>query len=119
MSQSLNSVILLIIRRVIPTIVANSIIGVQPMTGPAAQIFTLRTRYGYSSQHVYPATIWQINNYEYQFYGQAHDDIFDWLVDDCVWNYSIYTTFNEYFIKQKVTLIFDDIRGSIEFKVRF
>lgn len=42
---TLNTVILPIIRRVYPTIIANDIIGVQPMTGPVGQIHTLRTRY--------------------------------------------------------------------------
>lgn len=42
---SLNKVILPVIRRVMPTVIANEIIGVQPMTGPVAQIHTLRVRY--------------------------------------------------------------------------
>jgi hypothetical protein len=48
---SLNRVILPVIRRVMPTVIANELVGVQPMTGPVAQIHTLRTRYadGYSS----------------------------------------------------------------------
>jgi hypothetical protein len=42
---SLNRVILPVIRRVMPTVIANEIVGVQPMTGPVAQIHTLRVRY--------------------------------------------------------------------------
>jgi hypothetical protein len=42
---TLNKVILPVIRRVMPTVIANEIIGVQPMTGPVAQIHTLRVRY--------------------------------------------------------------------------
>jgi len=42
---TLNRVILPVIRRVIPTTIANEIVGVQPMTGPVAQIHTLRVRY--------------------------------------------------------------------------
>jgi hypothetical protein len=42
---TLNRVILPVIRRVMPTVIANEIIGVQPMTGPVAQIHTLRVRY--------------------------------------------------------------------------
>jgi len=42
---SLNRVILPVIRRVMPTVIANEIIGVQPMTGPVGQIHTLRVRY--------------------------------------------------------------------------
>jgi hypothetical protein len=41
----LNRVILPVIRRVMPTVIANEIVGVQPMTGPVAQIHTLRVRY--------------------------------------------------------------------------
>lgn len=42
---TLNKVILPIMRRVMPTVIANEIIGVQPMTGPVGQIHTLRVQY--------------------------------------------------------------------------
>ena len=42
---TLNRVILPVIRRVLPTVIANEIVGVQPMTGPVGQIHTLRIRY--------------------------------------------------------------------------
>jgi hypothetical protein len=42
---SLNRVILPVIRRVMPTVIANELVGVQPMTGPVGQIHTLRVRY--------------------------------------------------------------------------
>ena len=42
---TLNKVILPVIRRVMPTVIANEIIGVQPMSGPVGQIHTLRVRY--------------------------------------------------------------------------
>lgn len=42
---TLNRVILPVIRRVMPTVIANEIIGVQPMTGPVGQIHTLRVMY--------------------------------------------------------------------------
>lgn len=42
---TLNKVIMPVLRRVMPTVIANEIIGVQPMTGPVAQIHTLRVRY--------------------------------------------------------------------------
>ena len=46
---SLNKVILPVIRRVMPTVIANELVGVQPMTGPVGQIHTLRVRYGQSA----------------------------------------------------------------------
>lgn len=54
---SLNRVILPVIRRVMPTVIANELVGVQPMTGPVAQIHTLRTRYAdsYTSTATGPA----------------------------------------------------------------
>lgn len=42
---TLNRVILPVIRRVMPTTIANELVGVQPMQGPVAQIHTLRVRY--------------------------------------------------------------------------
>ena len=49
---TLNRVILPVIRRVMPTVIANEIVGVQPMTGPVAQIHTLRVRYADNASDV-------------------------------------------------------------------
>jgi len=49
---TLNRVILPVIRRVMPTVIANEIVGVQPMTGPVGQIHTLRVRYADSGDGV-------------------------------------------------------------------
>ena len=49
---TLNRVILPVIRRVMPTVIANEIVGVQPMTGPVAQIHTLRVRYADAGSNV-------------------------------------------------------------------
>jgi hypothetical protein len=46
---TLNRVILPVIRRVMPTVIANELVGVQPMTGPVGQIHTLRVRYSDSA----------------------------------------------------------------------
>jgi hypothetical protein len=48
---TLNRVILPVIRRVMPTVIANELVGVQPMTGPVGQIHTLRVRYSDSSSN--------------------------------------------------------------------
>ena len=42
---TLHRVILPVIRRVMPTVIANELVGVQPMQGPVSQIHTLRVRY--------------------------------------------------------------------------
>jgi len=47
--STLNRVILPVIRRVMPTVIANELVGVQPMTGPVGQIHTLRVRYSDTS----------------------------------------------------------------------
>ena len=47
---TLNRVILPVIRRVMPTVIANELVGVQPMTGPVGQIHTLRVRYADSGE---------------------------------------------------------------------
>ena len=49
---TLNRVILPVIRRVMPTVIANELVGVQPMTGPVGQIHTLRVRYSDSATGV-------------------------------------------------------------------
>ena len=45
---TLNKVILPVIRRVMPTVIANELVGVQPLSGPVGQIHTLRVRYAES-----------------------------------------------------------------------
>jgi hypothetical protein len=49
----LNKVILPIIRRVLPNVIANEIVGVQPMQGPVSQIATLRYVYGTTTAGVF------------------------------------------------------------------
>ena len=49
---TLNRVILPVIRRVMPTVIANELVGVQPMTGPVGQIHTLRVRYSDTNGNV-------------------------------------------------------------------
>lgn len=53
---TLNKVMLPLIRRVLPTVIANEILGVQPMTGPVGQIHTLRVRYADSAAGVTAGT---------------------------------------------------------------
>ena len=53
---TLNKVILPVIRRVMPTVICNEIIGVQPMTGPVGQISTMRVRYAQTAGSPNPVT---------------------------------------------------------------
>jgi len=52
----LNKVMLPLIRRVMPTVIANEIMGVQPMTAPVGQIHTLRVRYANTAAGVTAGT---------------------------------------------------------------
>ena len=51
---TLNKVMLPLIRRVMPSVIANELVGVQPMSGPVGQIHTLRVRYAESASGVNP-----------------------------------------------------------------
>lgn len=53
---TLNKVMLPLIRRVMPSVIANEILGVQPMTGPVGQIHTLRVRYADTASGVTAGT---------------------------------------------------------------
>jgi hypothetical protein len=46
MNRSFRKVLLPIIRRVMPNVLAQQLIGVQPMAGPVGAIFSLRYGYG-------------------------------------------------------------------------
>jgi len=53
---TLNKVMLPLIRRIMPSVIANEILGVQPMTGPVGQIHTLRVRYADSKSGIAAGT---------------------------------------------------------------
>lgn len=53
---TLNKVMLPLIRRVMPSVIANELVGVQPMTGPVGQIHTLRVRYAETAAGVTAGT---------------------------------------------------------------
>ena len=50
MNRRFRKVLLPIIRRVLPNVMAQQLLGVQPMTGPIASIFSLRYRYGIDNE---------------------------------------------------------------------
>lgn len=52
----MNKVMLPLLRRVMPSVIANEIMGVQPMTGPVGQIHTLRVRYADSKAGITAGT---------------------------------------------------------------
>lgn len=53
---TLNKVILPMLRRVMPNVIANEIMGVQPLPGPVAQIHTMRYVYSQNSSEVNAGT---------------------------------------------------------------
>ena len=53
---TINKVMLPLIRRIMPSVIANEILGVQPMTGPVGQIHTLRVRYADTASGVTAGT---------------------------------------------------------------
>ena len=73
---TLNKVILPVIRRVMPTVIANEIIGVQPMTGPVAQIHTLRVRYADHIGGTYGVTagIEALSSYDFAKFYSGNED---------------------------------------------
>lgn len=46
MGSAFSNIVLPIIRRIMPQVIATEIIGVQPMAAPAAQVLTMKYRYG-------------------------------------------------------------------------
>ena len=52
----INKIMLPLIRRVMPSVIANEILGVQPMPGPVCQINTLRVRYSDSKAGITAGT---------------------------------------------------------------
>lgn len=52
MNRSFRKVLLPIIRRVVPHTIAQQLLGVQPMAGPVASIYSLRYRYGVDNEFI-------------------------------------------------------------------
>ena len=52
MNRSFRKVLLPIIRRVVPNMIAQQLIGVQPMAGPVASIYSLRYGYGAGNEFI-------------------------------------------------------------------
>lgn len=102
------TVLIPIIRKVMPIAVARSIIG--PQTPSLSSLF------GEFVDH--RNKIWQIDELQFQFYGIERDDIMDWLMYDCVWSYTCYSSTSES-EKYRTIVRFEDIKGSVEFKLRF
>ncbi len=82
-----------------------------------------------------PSMIWQFSKLEYRFYSlfgrkgkwactlyvPQQLPILHWLVEDCFWNYTIFTQVFHTWDGDafQTILIFEDVRGAIEFKIRF
>jgi hypothetical protein len=47
------------------------------------------------------------------------DDILNWLLNDCVWDFKIASKLEKRFFGRYSYLKFNDYRGAIEFKLRF
>lgn len=50
-AREFRDIIIPMIRKTLPSMIANDIVGVQPITGPTGSIFTMRSRYGTKSVH--------------------------------------------------------------------
>lgn len=70
-----NQVFISAIRRVMPTVIADSIIGVQPMTGPAGLIHEMRARYNRANILVDAEALTITYNWE------VPDEVLEWCAD--------------------------------------
>jgi len=52
MNRRFRKVLLPIIQRVLPSIIAQQLIGIQPMTGPVASVYSLRYSYGSGNEFI-------------------------------------------------------------------
>lgn len=49
--REFRDIIIPMIRKTLPSLMANDIVGVQPMTGPSGLIFSMKAKYGTKSVH--------------------------------------------------------------------
>jgi hypothetical protein len=69
-------IIMPIIRQVTPTLLANSILGVQPMTGPVGEIFTMKANYA-PLKYKFSRAKWYYADHRYEDY----DAIIAWCTE--------------------------------------
>jgi len=72
--DTFDPVLISLVRRSMPNLIAYDICGVQPMTGPTGLIFAMRSRYANSSQPVNsgPETFYDEVNTAYSAYGNSY-----------------------------------------------
>lgn len=85
--QHLSKVIMPVLRRVMPNVIANSIIGVQPMTGPTATIFAMSGRYSDLIK-----TIIYYDNHEYIFIKNEEYDTNGMITKNELHNITLHST---------------------------
>jgi hypothetical protein len=74
--------------------------------------------YGPVQPYRHDSGVCQITDHEFQFTYELYPEIMDWLTSDCVWQYYGYTG-RDVYDQERAVVIFADVRGSIEFKLRF
>ena len=62
-----------VIRQLTPTLLAQSIVGVQPMTGSVGEVFTMRANYGYQPKYKFSRAKWYEAEYDWVHYGEVND----------------------------------------------
>ena len=73
-------IIMPIIRQFIPNIIANSIVGVQPMTGPSGSIFNMRMRFKNQKLHVSRHAEYKNGIHAVVSYSEGDPDEIPWRV---------------------------------------
>jgi hypothetical protein len=66
-----------IIRQVYPQLLAQSIVGVQPMTGPVGEIFTMKASFKPQSKYKFSRARWYDADHRYEDY----DDVMAWCTE--------------------------------------
>ena len=87
------------VQRIMPSIIAQNIIGVSPMTPPLASIFALRQKYGLAHSTLWPLMAWEckVHFAHTVFFHAKHpvreksQDVLLWALQNCSGLYA-YTT---------------------------
>lgn len=66
-------ILLPIIKNVYPHVLAQSIVGVQPMTKPVGEIFTMRASYKPQSKYKFSRAKWYIAHFEEKYYWEVEE----------------------------------------------
>jgi hypothetical protein len=108
------------IRQVYPSLIAQQILGVQPMTGPTGEIFTMRTMYDLDSikfrkKYKFSRAKWYMMDFDIKYYIEVKE----WCAEQFGKHDRCPDAWSRWWHRYESTIYFRDEDDAIMFKLRW